>query len=105
MRAGPGRGVFRRQLLVGGAATTVAVAGSGALVETGIAPGKGRLNRLLGLDGDDGTIPDVAPGPRVVDGSIASKYRLDLRSKSRVGSESRNPPLPRTGVDGSVWWP
>lgn len=66
--------ITRRRLLAGAAAGVVAVGAGGVLIEQGTLPGKTRLHRALGLDGDDGTIPDVAPGPRVRD-SFASGRR------------------------------
>lgn len=66
--------ITRRRLLAGAAAGVVAVSAGGLLVEQGTLPGRARLHRALGLDGEDGTIPDVAPGPRVRD-SFASERR------------------------------
>ena len=66
--------ITRRRLLAGGAAGVVAVGAGGLLIEQGTLPGKARLHRALGLDGEDGAIPDVAPGPRVRD-SFASERR------------------------------
>ncbi len=55
----------RRRFLVGGAATVAVVGAAGAgLVEADVLPGRARLHAALGLDGPDGTIPDVEPGDR-----------------------------------------
>lgn len=54
--------VTRRGLLLGsGAGLGVAVSG-GALVEYDVLPGRVWAYEHLGLNGDDGTIPDVEPG-------------------------------------------
>ncbi len=46
----------------------------GVLVEQEIVPGRTRLNELLGRNGTDGAIPEVAAGP-MVDGSFVSERR------------------------------
>lgn len=55
----------RNILLVGGGAAVAAAVGGVALVEARIVPGRIRLHTALGLTGPDGTVPDIAPGPRV----------------------------------------
>ena len=71
----------RRALLLGGlglgAAGVVAVA---AGVEEGVLPGRTWMRGELGLDGEPGRIPQVAPG-RVVHGSFVSHARGDVRTR------------------------
>ncbi|WP_328334461.1 esterase family protein [Kribbella sp. NBC_00382] len=64
----------RRSLLVAGAAAVVAGVSGVGLVEAGVVPGRGRLNDVLGLTGEDGVAPDVPPGA-VESGSFASAAR------------------------------
>jgi enterochelin esterase-like enzyme len=63
----------RRAVLLGGAGV-VAVGLVGAGIEQGVLPGRPFLQAHLGLDGKDGTIPDIAPGP-VEEGSFVSAAR------------------------------
>ncbi|MGZ6804437.1 MAG: alpha/beta hydrolase [Nocardioidaceae bacterium] len=67
--------ISRRALLLGGAAGVVGVAAAGVGVEQGVLPGRPFLQARLGLNGDAGVVPDVAPGP-VVSGSFTSAHRL-----------------------------
>jgi len=53
----------RRGVLTGGALGVGTAVGAGALVEYDVLPGRTRAYDLLGLNGDDGVIPDVRPGP------------------------------------------
>jgi S-formylglutathione hydrolase FrmB len=53
----------RRGVLAGGVAAVGGVAGTGALVEYDVLPGRTQAYSLLGLNGDPGVIPDVASGP------------------------------------------
>ena len=63
-------------MLAGGAAiTTAGVAGAGFGVEQGVLPGRPWLQAHLGLNGDDGVVPDIEPGP-VQHGSFRSERRL-----------------------------
>ncbi|WP_426573949.1 alpha/beta hydrolase [Aquihabitans sp. McL0605] len=71
------RQLSRRRLLIGGACTVGVVVGGGALASAGLLPGGTRLRRALGLDGEDGTIPDVPPGPAAL-GSFQSEHRKQL---------------------------
>ena len=66
-------GLSRRSLLVAGGAATAAVVGAGALVENDVLPGRSTAHELLGLNGPNGTIPDVAPG-RIVRGTLPSDH-------------------------------
>lgn len=77
----------RRRVLVGlGATAVVAAGGGGLLVERGVLPGRNRLRAVLGLDGVDGVVPDVDPGP-FVDGSFDSE-----RAGASVGWAVSYPP-------------
>jgi hypothetical protein len=65
----------RRALLLGGAgAAAIGLAAVGAGIEQGVLPGRPFLQAHLGLDGDDGDIPDIEPGP-VVEDSFTSQAR------------------------------
>lgn len=66
----------RRAFIAGAGVATVAAAGWGgyALVETGVLPGKSRIDQALGRCGDREAPPDVEPGP-VVTGSFESQAR------------------------------
>ncbi len=59
--------------LLGGAAV-VGVGAVGAGIERGVLPGRPWLQANLGLNGEDGTIPDVEPGP-IEKGSFLSAAR------------------------------
>lgn len=68
--------VSRRTLLLGGAGAAAAGAvGTGVGVHQGVLPGRPWLQERLGLNGEDGAIPDVAPGP-VERGRFVSEARL-----------------------------
>jgi enterochelin esterase-like enzyme len=65
----------RRTFLLGGVGiATAGLVGAGAGIEQGLLPGRPFLQARLGLNGEDGTIPDVAPGP-VETGSFVSAAR------------------------------
>lgn len=68
-------GLSRRGVLIG-AGAVLAGAGTAATagVVTGVLPGRSVLYHRLGLDGADGTIPDVEPG-EVVSGVLGSTAR------------------------------
>lgn len=56
----------------------VGIAGVGAVgvgVHQGVLPGRPYLQRRLGLNGEDGIVPDVDPGP-VESGTFVSEHRL-----------------------------
>jgi S-formylglutathione hydrolase FrmB len=63
----------RRVLLGGGVAGLAAAAGVAALVEQDVLPGRSLAYETLGLNGEDGVVPDVPPGPRV-EGVLRSAY-------------------------------
>ena len=82
----------RRALLTGaGAVAVVGVAGT-AGVQQGVLPGRPFLQHL-GLNGEDGVVPDVDPGP-VVTGTFVSEARLG----AEVGWGLTRPP----GVTGPL---
>ena len=57
-------GMSRRSLLIGGGLGAVGALGAGAVgVEYDVLPGRRFAYDVLGLNGDSGVIPDVAPGP------------------------------------------
>lgn len=58
----------RRTVLLGGAGVVAAgLVAAGAGVEQGILPGRPFFQEHLGLNGEDGVIPDVQPGPELED--------------------------------------
>lgn len=72
-----GRRLSRRTVLragLAGGAGVAAVGGTGVLVEGDVLPGRSRAYSLLGLNGEDAPIPDVAAGPRA-GGSFVSAAR------------------------------
>ncbi len=70
--------VSRRGFLAG-AGVLVAGAAAGAVgVGEGVLPGRSWLYGRLGLDGADGSVPDVTPG-RTTSGSFVSEARLGQR--------------------------
>ena len=70
----------RRGLLLGGAAVLgLGAVGAGLAVEEGVLPGRGRVRKRLGLDGEAGRVPDVRPG-RVISGSFVSAARGGVRT-------------------------
>ena len=62
----------RRAVLLGGLGVAVAGAGGG-LVEHDVLPGRSRVYAVLGLTGEPGEVPDVAPGRRR-EGTFRSSY-------------------------------
>ncbi len=65
----------RRTFLLGGAATAAAgLVGAGVGIEQGALPGRPWLQARLDLNGEDGVVPEVEPGP-VVEGSFTSEAR------------------------------
>jgi enterochelin esterase-like enzyme len=65
----------RRAVLLGGAGVAaVGLVGVGAGIEQGVLPGRPFLQAHLGLDGEDGVIPDIEPG-EVIAGSFVSAAR------------------------------
>ncbi|WP_241153667.1 alpha/beta hydrolase-fold protein [Nocardioides pantholopis] len=64
----------RRSVLAGGAAAALAGLAGAAGVHQGVLPGRPWVQERLGLNGEDGVVPDVAPGP-VERGSFVSRRR------------------------------
>jgi pimeloyl-ACP methyl ester carboxylesterase len=65
----------RRAFLLGGAGIAAAgLVGAGVGIEQGVLPGRPFLQAHLGLNGEDGVIPDIEPGP-VLDDSFTSAAR------------------------------
>lgn len=64
----------RRALLTGAGSAVVVAGAAGAGVQQGWLPGRPWVQAHLGLNGEAGTVPDVAPGP-VVTGSFVSQAR------------------------------
>ena len=68
----------RRALLLGTAGAGVAGVGAvGVGIQQGVLPGRPFLQELLGRNGEDGFVPDIAPG-RVERGSFPSQHRLGV---------------------------
>lgn len=66
----------RRTILLGGTAAGAALAvGAGYGVEQGVLPGRPWLQERLGLNGEDGVVPDIEAGP-VEQGRFVSSARL-----------------------------
>jgi S-formylglutathione hydrolase FrmB len=63
-------------LLAGAGALVLGTAATAIGVETGVLPGRSVAYHRLGLEGRDGKVPDVEPGP-MVSGSFRSAHRLD----------------------------
>ncbi|MET0521121.1 MAG: alpha/beta hydrolase-fold protein [Jiangellaceae bacterium] len=70
----------RRAILLGGLGVGAAgVAAAAVGVEEGVLPGRPLVQETLGLNGEPGRVPDVAPG-RVVQGSFVSQARGGVRT-------------------------
>ena len=83
-------------MLVGASGALAAVAVGGGLVATDVLPGRTRLRAALGLTGDDGTVPDVEPGP-MASGSFESTRRRGRTTAWAVSyppGHERGDPLP-----------
>jgi pimeloyl-ACP methyl ester carboxylesterase len=84
----------RRTFLLGGAGVvTAALAGTGLGIEQGALPGRPVFQEHLGLNGADGVIPDIEPGP-VLEGSFTSAARGGVE----VGWSLLLPPGPEEQV-------
>lgn len=74
-----GWSVSRRAFIVGGVAGVAAVTvGGAAAVEERWIPGRSTMDRVLRLNGRDGTIPNVAAG-KLISGAFTSPARLGRR--------------------------
>ncbi|MDQ4055452.1 MAG: esterase family protein [Actinomycetota bacterium] len=66
----------RRVLLLGAAGVGVSGLGAAGLgIHQGVLPGRPWMQAQLGLNGEDGVVPDTEPGP-VVTGTFVSRHRL-----------------------------
>jgi predicted esterase len=82
----------RRAVLLGGTAgVAVGLAGAGVGVQQGLLPGRPWLQAELGLNGEDGTVPDVEPGP-VEEGSFRSEARGGVETGWSVIRPPGDPP-------------
>jgi len=58
----------RRTVLLGGAGVVAAgLVGAGVGIEQGVLPGRPFFQEHLGLNGEDGVVPDIEPGPELED--------------------------------------
>jgi hypothetical protein len=57
----------RRAFLLGGGVVAAGLVAAGVGVEQGVLPGRPFIQARLGLNGEDGVIPDVEPGPELED--------------------------------------
>jgi len=79
--------VTRRTLLLGAGSTVAAAAAAGFLVENGVLPGRARVERVLGLTGAAGTVPDTRTGP-----SLSGHFASAARPGARTGWTISWPP-------------
>lgn len=89
------RRISRRALVGGAAATTVGVVAAVGGVATGVLPGRATALHHLGIDGADGVVPEVAPGP-VTSGVLVSAARRGARcgwSVARPPGAARDLPV------------
>jgi S-formylglutathione hydrolase FrmB len=76
----PDRVLSRRAVLLGTTGVGVAAVGAaGVGIQQGVLPGRPFFQELLGLNGEDGAVPDVDPGA-VERGSFVSEHRLGART-------------------------
>jgi enterochelin esterase-like enzyme len=80
----PRRLPSRRAFLTGTALAGLAAGAAAIGVEERLLPGRSWLYAHLGLNGKDGTLPDVKAGP-VVSGSFVSQRRLGVRCGWSIG--------------------
>jgi len=66
--------VSRRAALLSAAGVVAGVAGAGALVEQDVLPGRSRVYRALGLNGDGAPFPDDLPPGELVTGTLDSDF-------------------------------
>lgn len=84
--------ITRRSLIVGGAAVVAAGAVAEA-VNVRLLPGRSTMYRVLGLDGAEGTIPDVTGVP-TVSGSFVSRARKGQEVAWTIAAPESADPLP-----------
>jgi hypothetical protein len=83
----------RRAVLIGGA-VSAGLVGAGIGIEQGVLPGRPFLQAHLGLDGKDGVIPDIEPGP-VEEGTFVSAARGGVETGwSLIRPPGSDGPLP-----------
>jgi S-formylglutathione hydrolase FrmB len=80
----------RRALLRTAAAAAVTSAATVTALETGVLPGRARIHNALGLDGPDGVVPDVAPGP-VISATFESAARRTTVGYSVIYPHGHSP--------------
>lgn len=84
--------ITRRSLLVGGIGV-VAAGATAEAVNLDLLPGRTTMYRVLGLNGADGTIPDVDPVPSV-SGSFVSAARAGRTVGWTIAAPASDTPLP-----------
>lgn len=84
--------ITRRSLLVGGIGV-VAAGATAEAVNLDLLPGRTTMYRVLGLNGADGTIPDVDPVPSV-SGSFVSASRKGHTVGWTIAAPASDTPLP-----------
>lgn len=84
--------ITRRSLLVGGIGV-VAAGATAEAVNLDLLPGRSTMYRVLGLNGADGTIPDVDPVPSV-SGSFVSASRKGRTVGWTIAAPASDTPLP-----------
>lgn len=84
--------ITRRSLLVGGIGV-VAAGATAEAVNLDLLPGRTTMYRVLGLNGADGTIPDVDPVPSV-SGSFVSAARKGRTVGWTIAAPASDTPLP-----------
>ncbi|GAA2755643.1 alpha/beta hydrolase [Actinopolymorpha rutila] len=86
----------RRSLLSAGIGTLAAAAAGVGLVESRLVPGRTMMHTALGLTGEDGVVPAVAPGP-MLSGTFTSAARAGTQVAWTVAYPPGSPtdaPLP-----------
>ena len=66
--------ISRRALLTSAAGVVAGVAGAGVLVEQDVLPGRSRVYRALGLNGDGAPFPEELPPGELLTGSFTSRH-------------------------------
>lgn len=84
--------ITRRSLLVGGIGV-VAAGATAEAVNLDLLPGRSTMYRVLGLNGADGTIPDVDPVPSV-SGTFVSAARKGRTVGWTIAAPASDTPLP-----------
>lgn len=84
--------ITRRSLLIGGVGVVAAGAAAGA-VDLDLLPGRTTMYRVLGLNGADGSIPDVEPVPSA-SGTFVSSARKGRTVGWTIAAPASDTPLP-----------